>query len=53
MRKHIQKANSAFIQFYIIWEAKEISTARKLGIFKTSAKSVLLYGKAGLDEMEQ
>jgi hypothetical protein len=32
-KTYIHQANSAFIQLYKIWEAKEISTATKLGIF--------------------
>jgi hypothetical protein len=42
VRACIQKANTAFIQLYPVWRAREITTTTKLRIFRTNVKAVLL-----------
>jgi hypothetical protein len=33
LKTHIRKANSAIIQLYKMWKAKEISTGNRIGNF--------------------
>ena len=42
--QRIRKANGAFVQLYPVWKNSRISTRTKLRIFRSNAKSVLLYG---------
>ena len=44
VKQHIKKANGAFIQLYLIWKSKTVTTQTKLRIFRSNVKSVLLYG---------
>jgi hypothetical protein len=39
----IQKANTAFIQLYPVWRAREISIETKLKMFNSNIKSILLF----------
>ena len=42
--KQCIKANEAFIQLYPIWKSKIVTTQTELRIFRSTVKSVLLYG---------
>jgi hypothetical protein len=43
VRVRIRKVNEAFIQIYLIWKSKIISTKTRIRIFNTNVKSILLY----------
>jgi hypothetical protein len=43
VKARIQKASAAFIQLYPVWIAREIYIKKKLKIFKSNVKCVLLF----------
>jgi hypothetical protein len=43
VKARIQKANTAFIQLYPVWRAREISIETKLKTFNSNIKSILLF----------
>jgi hypothetical protein len=53
VRVRVRKANGAFIQLYPIRKSKIISKIKKIHIFNTNVKSVLLYACETLNVAQQ